>query len=227
LLDAAWDEAVERGLEALTLAAVAAQAGVSRQAVYLHFHNRSTLLVEMTRRHDRTSGFVGRLVAARQHSPAVAFRRTLEEWYAYLPTILPIARSLEAAALNAADGTEAYLDRMRDWRESLRIVVAGLADAELLTDRWNIDTATDWVWSTVHPTTYHHLVSERRWQHADVVSTTIDTLEHELYRPNYDCRRRDAATTAATSRTDQTDPAHDDRVAASTPRQRGRGASGS
>jgi hypothetical protein len=148
----------------------------------LHFRNRSTLLVEMTRRHDRTSGFVGRLVAARQLPSVVAFRRTLEEWYAYLPSILPIARSLEAAALNAADGAEAYLDRMQDWRESLRIVVAGLADTGLLADRWDIETATDWVWSAVHPTTYHHLVSERAWQPADVVSRTIETLERELCR---------------------------------------------
>ena len=193
LLDAAWTEATERGVEALTLAAVAAQAGVSRQAVYLHFQNRSTLLVEMTRRHDRTSGFAGRLVAARQHPPVLAFRRTLEEWYAYLPTILSVARSLEAAALVAADGTEAYLDRMRDWREGLRIVVAGLADAELLADHWDVETATDWVWSAVHPTTYHHLVSERGWQPADVASRTIEALERELYQPNRSLSRREPA----------------------------------
>jgi AcrR family transcriptional regulator len=192
LLDAAWNEAVERGVEALTLAGVAAQAGVSRQAVYLHFHNRSTLLVEMTRRHDRTSGFVGRLVAARRQPPAVAFHQTLEEWYAYLPTILPVARSLEAAALAAADGAEAYVDRMRDWREGLRIVVAGLADADLLTERWDVETATDWVWSAVHPTTYHHLVSERGWQPADVVSRTIETLERELCRPRTRSTQRSA-----------------------------------
>jgi len=192
LLDAAWTEATERGVEALTLAGVAAHAGVSRQAVYLHFRNRSTLLVEMARRHDRTSGFAGRLVAARQHPPLVAFRRTLEEWYAYLPTILPIARSLEAAALIAADGTDAYLDRMRDWREGLRIVVAGLADAELLTDRWDVEAATDWVWSAVHPTTYHHLMSERGWQPADVASRTIESLEREMLAstPQAPARRR-------------------------------------
>jgi AcrR family transcriptional regulator len=180
LLDAAWTEATERGVDALTLAAVAAQAGVSRQAVYLHFQNRSTLLVEMTRRRDRTSGFAGRLVAARQHPPLLAFRRTLEEWYTYLPTVLSVARSLEAAALVGADGTEAYLDRMRDWREGLRIVVAALADAHHLTDHWDVETATDWVWSAVHPTTYHHLVSERGWQPADVASRTIEALEREL-----------------------------------------------
>ena len=57
LLDAAWREATEHGVDGLTLAAVGARAGVTRQAVYLHFGNRASLLVEMTARFDRTSGF--------------------------------------------------------------------------------------------------------------------------------------------------------------------------
>ena len=66
LLDAAWQEADEHGIERLTLAGVGARAGVSRQAVYLHFGNRATLLVEMAARYDRTSGFTQ---PARRHPP--------------------------------------------------------------------------------------------------------------------------------------------------------------
>ena len=39
---------------------VARAAGVSRQAVYLHFGSRAGLLVAMARHHDRTSGFAER-----------------------------------------------------------------------------------------------------------------------------------------------------------------------
>jgi hypothetical protein len=63
------------------------------------FGNRSTLLVEMARRIDRTSGFLERLAAARRGAPRAAFRRMLNVWFDYIPTILPVARDLEASAL--------------------------------------------------------------------------------------------------------------------------------
>jgi AcrR family transcriptional regulator len=180
LLDAAWAEATEDGVEQLTLARVGARAHVSRQAVYLHFGNRSTLLVEMARRIDHTSGFRHRLRAARDHPPRRAFRLVLEEWYAYLPTILPVHRALEASALVGGEGRDAYTDRMQDWRDGLRVTVAALAEAHQLADRWTVDTATDWVWAAVHPTTYHHLVHDRGWDAADAAATTIAALEREL-----------------------------------------------
>jgi AcrR family transcriptional regulator len=181
LPDAAWAEATERGVDLLTLARVAARAGVSRQAVYLHFGNRSTLLVEMARRIDYSSGFRQRLRAARKHPPRTAFRRVLEEWYAYLPLILPVHRALEAAALVGGEGAAAYADRMQDWRDGLRISAAALAESGELASRWTVDAATDWVWAAVHPTTYHHLVNDCDWDSTEVAATTIATLERELY----------------------------------------------
>ena len=200
LLDAAWSEATDAGagVDQLTLAKVAARAGVSRQAVYLHFGNRSTLLVEMARRIDQSSGFRQRLRAARGHPPADAFRRVLGEWFAYLPTILPVHRALEAAALTGGEGADAYADRMQDWRDGLRITVAALAEAGLLADRWTVDAATDWLWAAVHPTTYHHLVDERGWRPADVAATTIAALERELCRAG---RRREPPDRPAASET--------------------------
>jgi len=123
LLDAAWSVAAERGVDELTLASVAARAGVTRQAVYLHFGNRSTLLVAMAKRFDRTSGFRRRLAAARAAAPRPALRRVLDAWFAYVPKILPVHRSLEAAALTGGVGADAYRDRMEEWRAALRIDV--------------------------------------------------------------------------------------------------------
>jgi AcrR family transcriptional regulator len=180
LLDAAWAVVSETGVNELTLADVGARAGVSRQTVYLHFGNRSTLLVEMARRIDHSSGFRRRLAAARTGSPRVAFRRVLEEWFEYVPTILPVHRALEAAALVGGDGAAAYRDRMQDWRDGLALSIAPLAEARLLRRRWDVDAATDWTWAQAHPTTYHHLVHERGWPIELTVRTVISTLEREL-----------------------------------------------
>jgi AcrR family transcriptional regulator len=179
LLEAAWREVTRRGVTELTLARVAARAGVSRQTVYLQFGNRSTLLVEMARRIDRTSGFIERLAAARTVASRDAFRRVLEVWFDYLPTILPVARDLEASALSGGDGAEAYRDRMTDWREAIHITVARVSDD--LHVRWTVDTASDWTWAQVHPTNYHHLVTEREWTPEFTVRTLIGALHRELF----------------------------------------------
>ena len=180
LLDAAWAEADEHGIERLTLAAVGARAGVSRQAVYLHFGNRATLLVEMTARYDRTSGFTSQLAATRHHPPADGFRAMLAAWFDYLPTILRLGVALEAAQLTGGDGADAYRDRMNDWWDGIRIAIQRLADAGQLSPHWDVDTATDWVWASVHPTTYHHLVTERRWTATDTAKRITDTLTRDL-----------------------------------------------
>jgi AcrR family transcriptional regulator len=180
LLDAAWQEATEHHVDRLTLAAVGARAGVSRQAVYLHFGNRATLLVEMAARVDHTSGFHSGLAATRQLPPREAFRRMLDLWFDYIPSILRVHLALEAASLTGGDGADAYRDRMNDWHDGIRVAITRLADDGELSPSWGVDTATDWTWACVHPTNVHHLTAERGWTRADTARRIIDALEREL-----------------------------------------------
>ena len=180
LLDAAWAEATERGVDALTLASVGRRAGVTRQAVYLHFGNRASLLVAMARRVDRTSGFRGVLAEARALPPVEGFDRVLRAWFAYVPLVLPVALALEAAHVAGGDGAEAYRDRMADWRAGLRLDVERLAAAGALRPGWDVDAATDWVWAQVHPSTVYHLTAERGWAVAAVADRTIAVLTATL-----------------------------------------------
>lgn len=163
LLEAAWAEANEHGVADLTLANVAARAGVSRQAVYLHFANRAELLVAVAAWIDRRSGFRGRVRAARDHSPVDALVVLLDSWFDYLPTILPVALALEGAALTGTDGAAAYRDRMDDWHEGIGLALARVAEADGLAEGWTTTEAADWTWATVHPTHVHHFISERGW----------------------------------------------------------------
>ena len=55
IMETAWDLIRERGIADLTVAEIAAAAGVSRQLVYFHFANRAGLLVAMTRHQDARS----------------------------------------------------------------------------------------------------------------------------------------------------------------------------
>ncbi len=180
LLDAAWVEVSELGIDQLTLAGVATRASVSRQAVYLHFGNRATLLVEMAARYDHTSGFRQRLAGTRTRTPRDGLREMLKVWFDYLPSILPVALALEAANLTGDDGAAAYRDRMADWRSGIQVAIDRLAGERALASGWTVDTATDWTWATVHPSHYHHLTAECGWSPATTRRRLITTIEGEI-----------------------------------------------
>jgi AcrR family transcriptional regulator len=180
LLDAAWEESTTHGVAELTLAAVARRAGVSRQAVYLHFGNRATLLVDMAARIDHTSGFRRQLAATRRLPAREGLRRLLRAWFDYIPTILPVHLALEAAWLTGGDGAAAYRDRMEDWRAGIEIAVQRLEHEGALADGWSPKTATDWVWAQVHPTHYHHLTGERGWSPAAARRRLTELVERDV-----------------------------------------------
>ncbi len=182
ILAGAWSLARERGSVDFTLAEVGRLAGVSRQAVYLHFANRAALLTEMARRADHASGFVSRLAASRTLPPREGLAEVLRLWFGHLPEILPIARALEAAAMTGQDGSAAYADRMADWRETLRISMAALAAAGELRAGWTVDAAADWAWVQTHPRAYDHLVTDRGWPPDRAAEQVTGSLLGELVR---------------------------------------------
>jgi AcrR family transcriptional regulator len=183
ILDTAWKLVGERGVEAVTVADVAAAAGVSRQLVYVHFENRAGLLVAMARRHDVRSGFAGRVAEAAALAPVAALERLLREWFAYLPEILPVARALEAAAVNGDEGGAAWRDRMDDLREVLAAAVDRVATDGRLTRGWTPATATDWVWARAQPSAFAHLVTDRGWSPRDYADRAVPSILAEVVSP--------------------------------------------
>ena len=69
---------------------------------------------------------------------------------------------------------------MDDWWAGIRIAVQRLDDAGKLAPGWTVDAATDWVWASVHPTTYHHLVEQRGWSATDAADRITRSLTREL-----------------------------------------------
>ena len=104
----------DRGTNGVTIAEIAAAAGVSRQLIYFHFQNRAGLQVAMARHHDVRSGFVERVAASRSLPAVEGLEVLLREWCDYIPEILPVARALEAAVITGDEGGRAWQDRIDD-----------------------------------------------------------------------------------------------------------------
>jgi AcrR family transcriptional regulator len=183
ILDTAWGLVRERGIGAVTVADIAAATGVSRQLLYVYFENRAGLLVAMARRHDVRSGFAGRAAEARSLPPVAALERLLRLWFAYLPEILPVARALEAAAVNGDDGGVAWRDRMGDLREVFAAAVARIEGEGRLAEGWTVPAATDWVWARAQPATFSHLVGDRGWPPGDYTERAVRSVLSEVVGP--------------------------------------------
>ena len=183
ILDTAWGLVRERGIDAVTVADIAAATGVSRQLLYVHFENRAGLLKAMARRHDVRSGFAGRAAETGALPPVAALERLLRLWFAYLPEILPVARALEAAAVNGDEGGLAWRDRMGDLREMFAAAVDRVAGDGRLAAGWTTTTATDWIWARAQPATFAHLVVDRAWPAADYTDRAVRSILSEVVNP--------------------------------------------
>jgi AcrR family transcriptional regulator len=183
ILDTAWGLVRERGVGAVTLADIAAATGVSRQLLYVYFENRAGLLVAMARRHDVRSGFAARAAEAGSLPPVAALERLLRLWFAYLPEILPVARALEAAAVNGDEGGVAWRDRMGDLRELFAAAVARVEGDGRLAEGWTVPAASDWVWARAQPATFQHLVGDRAWPADDYTERVVRSVLSEVVGP--------------------------------------------
>jgi AcrR family transcriptional regulator len=180
ILETAWRHVREHGAAHVTIAQIAASAGVSRQLVYFHFANRAGLLTAMARHHDYASGFAEQAARSRAMAPIEGLEHLLRAWCVYLPEILPVARALEAALVTGDEGGDAWRDRMAELREAIRIGIDRLNRHGHLAEGWTTEAAADWAWSRIQPTTWQHLVGERGWSAGDYTERTIGSLLREL-----------------------------------------------
>jgi AcrR family transcriptional regulator len=180
ILETAWRLVGERGVQAVTVADIAAASGVSRQLVYHHFDSRAGLLVAMARHHDGASGFRGRFVASRELGPVEGLETLLRLWLQYVPLILPVARALEAAVITGDEGGAAWRDRMDDIHEAFRLAVERIDGEGRLARGWTVDTAADWVYARSHVSTWQHLVVDRGWPVKAYVERTIASVMAEV-----------------------------------------------
>jgi AcrR family transcriptional regulator len=180
ILETAWALTRERGVQAVTVADIAAASGVSRQLIYHHFDSRAGLLVAMARHHDAEQGFRGRVAAARDLPPVEALEALLRLWCGYIPDIVPVARALEAAMTTGDEGGDAWRDRTDDIHEAFRLAVERVADAGRLAPGWDVATASDWVFARSHISTWQHLVAERGWSQSAYVERTVTSILGEI-----------------------------------------------
>lgn len=175
----------KRGNAAISLVEVAAEAGLSRQALYLLFGSRSGLLLALVDHLDDAHEAPRRLAALRQELPAAeAFEPYLRVWFEYLPVVLPVARVLLAAsATGDTDARRAWDSRMQKLRGGFVQLAKGLKASGVLREGWTAEAAADWIFAQTHVDTWQHLVVESGWKPQTAVARIVSGLRDTLIKP--------------------------------------------
>lgn len=153
---------VERGSR-LRLQAVAERAGVSRQALYLHFGDRQGLILALVRHMDETlelSEQLAHVLAAEDGHQLLerAMRLSTEFWEQVAPVASVLVASQEDDALRAA-----WRDRMAFRRGTFRQMAERLDELGELAPAWEVDDAADLLYAVTHFDSWRELTEGLGW----------------------------------------------------------------
>lgn len=153
----------QRG-QGVRMSDIARAAGVSRQALYLHFSSRTDLLVATTRYGDEVRGLDERLRRWRAATAGVELLAAfIEFWGNYIPEIYGIAKALLMVRETDEAASVAWNDRMNSVRGGCRHTIEALQRDGRLAPEWTLDEATDLLWTMLSVRNWEQLTSECGW----------------------------------------------------------------
>lgn len=163
ILQAAW-ELLEEEAANVRLADVAKRAGVSRQAVYLHFGDRTTLLVALVDHIDRTLATEQRIEHILSGATAVdALTRLISELSSFTEKIDSVARVIETGRDHDPGLAAAWESRMEGRKQITRLVTTRLDEEGALSPEWTVETASELLYALTSPATWHLIVRRLGW----------------------------------------------------------------
>jgi AcrR family transcriptional regulator len=164
VLDAAWHLLEEQGPEQTTMGAVAARAGVSRRALYLHFASRAELLLALHTHVDDRLDLTSSLQPIVDAPDAVT---ALEQFAVHLARFHPKILAIDLALLRVQDEDPdvavLVAQGIELWHEGCRSIARRLSDEGRLAEPWTVDTAADLIWTFMFPETLQRLTVGRGW----------------------------------------------------------------
>ena len=143
---------------------IAKRAGISRQALYLHFATRAELLVASTHYLDALLGSEERLAASRNAETGIQrLNAYIEAWGSYIPEIYGVAKAMLAMKDADEAAANAWNERMQDMREGCEAAIRALQNDKMLSPDYSPVEATDILWTMLSVRNWEHLCIECDW----------------------------------------------------------------
>jgi AcrR family transcriptional regulator len=185
IFEATWKLLEAQRGQSVRMRDIADAAGVSRQALYLHFGSRTELMVATTRYLDGVLGLDERLA---RYNAATTWVEILEAfiefWGNYIPEIHGMARALLAVRETDEAAAAAWADRMAAVRDGWRNAVEGLDRDGMLAAGWSREQAIDWLWTMLSVQGWEQLTVECGWSREEYVGRMQGVARRVLVTSN-------------------------------------------
>ena len=150
---------------------IARAAGISRQALYLHFETRADLLIATTLYLDEINDSDALLAESRAaETGAARLDAYIEAWGGYIPLVYPVAKPIMQMAATDDAAKAAWDGRMEAMRQGCAAAVEALARDGRLRSEFNAENATDILWAQLSVQTWEALTQARGWSQEDYIA---------------------------------------------------------
>ncbi len=176
MLDAAWELLERAGDSEVTMAAVAEAAGVSRQAVYLHFPSRGQLFMAVMDHVDEALDLHSSLRPVWEAADSLTALDAFADHIArYHSRLIGVVRAVDRSRHGDDDAAALWARSTELWYGGCRSVTDALAAEGHLADPWTPTTAADLMWALMSIEFVDDLTGERSWT-PDELATRLRVL---------------------------------------------------
>ena len=162
ILDLAREQIEQRDGEPLNMSALASEVGISRQALYLHFADRASLMLALVERVDDQediTAWLGHVWTA--PDGVTKLRRVFEMQAGRNPRIAGVVRSLDHARRTDPASEEAWRDRMNRRLGGMTAIAESLIADGHVDPSWSLEEAALLIWQMASFHAWDDLVTDR------------------------------------------------------------------
>src|SRR5262245_47199511 len=183
ILKATWHLMETRRGQGVRIEDIAKRAGVSRQAVYLHFGTRSELLIATARYLDEVLGLGDRVrKIAEARTGVQALEAFFHFWANYIPEIYGMAKALLMVREMDEAAAAAWDDRMNAVYEGGLYGIQCLEREGKLATCWTVETAAEYLWATLSIQTWEILTIECGWSKEEYIERIDRAIKSTLVK---------------------------------------------